>query len=288
MTSNGPSHPHGLSSGIGEASRSRSSATGVPSSPASPAPPRAAVANSEPSSQAIVGGVALAWAARTSPDHAVRKTPGPRTPEPATGRDGGHAGPRRATLTARGRSPSAEAATPRPASSPNSRRAGLIAAEDTRRLRRLATSARRAGSPPALVPYDDQAVQAARTAELLAELAGRPGRAAHHRRGHAGDQRPRLPAGHAAVEAGTGGPSWPGPSAVTPPSPCPACRRPVRFEGFPPRGQGERAQAVRRAAPSDRRTQVLLRVRRRLVRSTLAADGRRVRHRPPGRGCAVN
>ncbi len=70
--------------------------------------------------------------------------------------------------------------------------ADVIAAEDTRRLRRLATDieAEIAGR---VVSYYDQN-EAARAKELLGYLLEGPEGAGHHRRGHAGRVRPRLPA----------------------------------------------------------------------------------------------
>ena len=80
-------------------------------------------------------------------------------------------------------------------------RATVIAAEDTRRVRWLAASLEVTLSARVVSYYD--AVETRRAAELVASPAGRPGRAAGHRCGHARHQRSGLPAGG----GGRGG--WP-------------------------------------------------------------------------------
>ncbi len=132
--------------------------------------------------------------------------------------------------------------------------AGLIAAEDTRRLRRLAGALGVRLTGRVVSYYDD--VEARRTPALLAELtagqdvllvtdAGMPG---------VSDPGYRLVA--AAAEAGVRVTVLPGPSAVTTAlviSGLPSDR--FVFEGFPPRGPGERARRFAELA-AERRTLV--------------------------------
>jgi len=146
-------------------------------------------------------------------------------------------------------------------------RASLIAAEDTRRVRWLASSLNVELKARVVSYYD--AVEARRTAELLSELeagrdillvtdAGTPG---------ISDPGYRLVA--AAAAAGLRVTALPGPSAVTTAlavSGLPTDR--FSFEGFPPRGQGERARRFAELA-GDRRTQVFFEAGRRLA-ATLA------------------
>jgi 16S rRNA (cytidine1402-2'-O)-methyltransferase len=145
--------------------------------------------------------------------------------------------------------------------------AGLIAAEDTRRLRRLATAlgVRLAGR---IVSYYDD-VEARRVPPLLAELtaghdvllitdAGLPG---------VSDPGYRLVA--AAAEAGVRVTVLPGPSAVTTAlvvSGLPSDR--FTFEGFPPRRAGDRARRFAELA-AEPRTMVFFESPRR-VASTVA------------------
>jgi 16S rRNA (cytidine1402-2'-O)-methyltransferase len=145
--------------------------------------------------------------------------------------------------------------------------AGVIAAEDTRRLRRLAGAlgVRLAGR---VISYYD-VIEARRAAELVAELeagtnvlvvtdAGMPG---------ISDPGYRLVA--AAAAAGIRVTAVPGPSAVTTAlavSGLPTDR--FCFEGFPPRKPGERARRFADLA-ADTRTQVFFESPRRLA-STLA------------------
>jgi len=145
--------------------------------------------------------------------------------------------------------------------------ATLIAAEDTRRVRWLASSLNIELKARVVSYYD--AVEARRTADLLGELeagrdvllvtdAGTPG---------ISDPGYRLVA--AAAAAGLRVTALPGPSAVTTAlavSGLPTDR--FSFEGFPPRGQGERARRFAELA-GDRRTQVYFESGRRLA-ATLA------------------
>ena len=145
--------------------------------------------------------------------------------------------------------------------------ATLIAAEDTRRVRWLASSLNIELKARVVSYYD--AVEARRTADLLDELkagrdillvtdAGTPG---------ISDPGYRLVA--AAAAAGLRVTALPGPSAVTTAlavSGLPTDR--FSFEGFPPRGQGERARRFAELA-GDRRTQVYFESGRRLA-TTLA------------------
>ncbi len=143
--------------------------------------------------------------------------------------------------------------------------ATLIAAEDTRRVRWLASSLKVELKARVVSYYD--AVEARRTADLLGELkagrdillvtdAGTPGNS---------DPGYRLVA--AAAEAGLRVTALPGPSAVTTAlavSGLPTDR--FSFEGFPPRGQGERARRFAELA-GDRRTQVYFESGRRLAKT---------------------
>ena len=145
--------------------------------------------------------------------------------------------------------------------------ASLIAAEDTRRVRWLATSLNIELKARVVSYYD--AVEARRTPDLIGELragrdvllvtdAGTPG---------ISDPGYRLVA--AAAAAGLRVTALPGPSAVTTAlavSGLPTDR--FSFEGFPPRGQGERARRFAELA-GDRRTQVYFESGRRLA-ATLA------------------
>ena len=146
-------------------------------------------------------------------------------------------------------------------------RATLIAAEDTRRVRWLASSLNIELTARVVSYYD--ANEARRAAELLGELrqgrdvllvtdAGTPG---------ISDPGYRLVS--AAAAAGLRVTALPGPSAVTTAlavSGLPTDR--FSFEGFPPRGQGERSRRFAELA-GDRRTQVFFESGRRLA-GTLA------------------
>ena len=142
------------------------------------------------------------------------------------------------------------------------RSAPVVAAEDTRRLRRLAASLGAALTGRVVSYYDD--VETARAATLLAELkagrdvllvtdAGMPG---------VSDPGYRLVA--AAAAAGIRVTVLPGPSAVTAAlavSGLPSDR--FCFEGFPPRRKGERARRFAELA-AERRTLIFFESPRRL------------------------
>ena len=144
-------------------------------------------------------------------------------------------------------------------------RATIIAAEDTRRVRWLASSLNVELKARVVSYYD--AVEARRTPDLIGELkagrdvllvtdAGTPG---------ISDPGYRLVA--AAAAAGLRVTALPGPSAVTTAlavSGLPTDR--FSFEGFPPRGQGERARRFAELA-DDRRTQVYFESGRRLAKT---------------------
>lgn len=146
---------------------------------------------------------------------------------------------------------------------PALRDASLIAAEDTRRLRRLAATLGVRLTARLVSYYDD--VEARRTPGLLAELAaghdvllvtdaGMPG---------ISDPGYRLVAG--AARAGIRVTVLPGPSAVTTAlivSGLPCDR--FAFDGFPPRRAGERARRFAELA-DDRRTLVFFESPRRLA-----------------------
>jgi 16S rRNA (cytidine1402-2'-O)-methyltransferase len=143
------------------------------------------------------------------------------------------------------------------------RDAALIAAEDTRRVRRLATALGIRLTGRIVSYYDD--IEAGRAAELLAELvagrdvllvtdAGMPG---------VSDPGYRLVV--AAAEAGITVTALPGPSAVTTAlavSGLPSDR--FVFEGFLPRRAGERARRLTELA-AERRTLVFFESPRRLA-----------------------
>jgi 16S rRNA (cytidine1402-2'-O)-methyltransferase len=145
--------------------------------------------------------------------------------------------------------------------------AAIVAAEDTRRLRRLASALGVRVTGTVVSYYDD--VEAARTPRLLADLeAGRDvllvtdaGMPAISDPGY------RLVA--AAAEAGIRVSVLPGPSAVTAAlavSGLPSDR--FCFEGFPPRRAGERARRLAELA-AERRTLIFFESPRRLA-ATLA------------------
>ncbi|MBA9003520.1 16S rRNA (cytidine(1402)-2'-O)-methyltransferase [Thermomonospora cellulosilytica] len=146
--------------------------------------------------------------------------------------------------------------------------AQVIAAEDTRRLRRLAADL---GVRPAgrVVSYYDQN-ERGRAAELVEELkAGRDVLVVTDA-GMPGVSDPGYRLVTAAVEAGVPVTALPGPSAVTTAlviSGLPCDR--FCFEGFPPRRPGERARALARLA-GEPRTMVFFEAPHRLA-ATLAA-----------------
>ena len=159
--------------------------------------------------------------------------------------------------------------------------ASLIAAEDTRRVRWLASSLNIELTARIVSYYD--AVEARRTAELLGELQAGRDILLVTDAGTPGISDPGYRLVSAAAAAGLRVTALPGPSAVTTAlavSGLPTDR--FSFEGFPPRGQGERARrfaelAERPAHPG------LLRGRPQAGRD--AGRARRLARRgPPGRG----
>jgi 16S rRNA (cytidine1402-2'-O)-methyltransferase len=146
-------------------------------------------------------------------------------------------------------------------------RASLIAAEDTRRVRWLASSLNIELRARVISYYD--AVEARRTAELLDVLRGGQDVLLVTDAGTPGISDPGYRLVTAAAEAGLRVTALPGPSAVTTAlavSGLPTDR--FSFEGFPPRGPGQRARRFAELA-EDRRTQVFFESGRRLA-STLA------------------
>src|SRR5690349_17879350 len=145
--------------------------------------------------------------------------------------------------------------------------ARLIAAEDTRRVRWLASSLNIELKARVVSYYD--AVETRRTAELLGELeAGRDVLLVTDA-GTPGISDPGYRLVSAAAAAGLRVTALPGPSAVTTAlaaSGLPTDR--FSFEGSPPRGQGERTRRFAGLA-ADRRTQVFFEAGRRLA-ATLA------------------
>ena len=140
--------------------------------------------------------------------------------------------------------------------------AAVIAAEDTRRVRWLASSLNIELKARVVSYYD--ANEARRTAELIGELIGGRDVLLVTDAGTPGISDPGYRLVSAAAAAGLRVTALPGPSAVTTAlavSGLPTDR--FSFEGFPPRGQGERARRFAELA-GDRRTQVFFEAGRRL------------------------
>jgi 16S rRNA (cytidine1402-2'-O)-methyltransferase len=146
-------------------------------------------------------------------------------------------------------------------------RASLIAAEDTRRVRWLASSLNIELKARVVSYYD--AVEARRTAELLGALQAGQDILLVTDAGTPGISDPGYRLVTAAAAPGLRVTALPGPSAVTTAlavSGLPTDR--FSFEGFPPRGPGQRARRFAELA-QDRRTQVYFESGRRLA-GTLA------------------
>jgi 16S rRNA (cytidine1402-2'-O)-methyltransferase len=141
--------------------------------------------------------------------------------------------------------------------------APVIAAEDTRRLRRLAAALGVALSGRVVSYYED--VESARGPILLAALASGQDVLLVTDAGMPGISDPGYRLVRAAIEAGIGVTVLPGPSAVTAAvavSGLPTAR--FCFEGFPPRRAGERARRLAGLA-GERRTMVFFESPRRLA-----------------------
>jgi len=141
--------------------------------------------------------------------------------------------------------------------------APVIAAEDTRRLRRLAAALGVALSGRVVSYYED--VEAARGPMLLAALTSGQNVLLVTDAGMPGISDPGYRLVRAAIEAGIGVTVLPGPSAVTAAvavSGLPTDR--FCFEGFPPRRAGERARRLAGLA-GERRTMVFFESPRRLA-----------------------
>ena len=159
-------------------------------------------------------------------------------------------------------------------------RASLIAAEDTRRVRWLASSLNIELTARIVSYYD--AVEARRTAELLGELQAGRDILLVTDAGTPGISDPGYRLVSAAAAAGLRVTALPGPSAVTTAlavSGLPTDR--FSFEGFPPRGQGERARRFAELA-GDRRTQVFFEAG--ASGGHAGRAGRLARRGPAGRG----
>ena len=146
-------------------------------------------------------------------------------------------------------------------------RATLIAAEDTRRVRWLASSLNIELKARVVSYYD--AVEARRTAELIGELEAGQDILLVTDAGTPAISDPGYRLVVAVAAAGLRVTALPGPSAVTTAlavSGLPTDR--FSFEGFPPRGPGQRARRFAELA-EDRRTQVFFESGRRLA-TTLA------------------
>jgi 16S rRNA (cytidine1402-2'-O)-methyltransferase len=142
-------------------------------------------------------------------------------------------------------------------------RASLIAAEDTRRVRWLASSLNIELKARVISYYD--AVEARRTTELLGELQAGHDVLLVTDAGTPGISDPGYRLVTAAAAAGLRVTALPGPSAVTTAlavSGLPTDR--FCFEGFPPRRAGERQRRFAELA-ADRRTQVYFESGRRLA-----------------------
>lgn len=142
-------------------------------------------------------------------------------------------------------------------------RASLIAAEDTRRVRWLASSLNIELTARVVSYYD--AVEARRTAELLGELQAGRDILLVTDAGTPGISDPGYRLVSAAATAGLRVTALPGPSAVTTAlavSGLPTDR--FSFEGFPPRKPGERERRFAELA-ADTRTQVFFESPRRLA-----------------------
>jgi 16S rRNA (cytidine1402-2'-O)-methyltransferase len=141
--------------------------------------------------------------------------------------------------------------------------AGLIAAEDTRRVRRLASSLGVALTGRLVSYFDD--VEARRVPSLLAELQAGQDVLVVTDAGMPGVSDPGYRLVSAAARAGIRVTALPGPSAVTTAlavSGLPSDR--FAFEGFPPRRPGERARRFSELA-GERRTMVFFESPRRLA-----------------------
>lgn len=160
-------------------------------------------------------------------------------------------------------------------------RVPVIAAEDTRRLRRLAAALGITLTGQVISYYED--VEAARGPSLLAELAGGNDVLLITDAGMPGVSDPGYRLVTAAIDAGIAVTALPGPSAVTAAvavSGLPTDR--FCFEGFAPRRAGERARRFADLA-GERRTMVFFESPRRLA-ATLAAMAQAF---GPGRRAAV-
>jgi 16S rRNA (cytidine1402-2'-O)-methyltransferase len=160
--------------------------------------------------------------------------------------------------------------------------APLIAAEDTRRLRRL-TAALGVTPGGRVISYYDE-VEAARVPILLAALAGGQDVLLLSDAGMPGISDPGYRLVGAAIAAGVTVTVLPGPSAVTAAvavSGLPTDR--FCFEGFPPRKPGERARRLADLA-GERRTMVFFESPRRLGR-TLADMAAAFGHGRPAAVC---
>ena len=143
--------------------------------------------------------------------------------------------------------------------------ATLIAAEDTRRVRWLASSLNVELKARVVSYYD--AIETRRTAELLNELTAGQDILLVTDAGTPAISDPGYRLVTAAAAAGLRVTALPGPSAVTTAlavSGLPTDR--FCFEGFPPRGQGQRSTRFAELA-ADRRTQVYFEAGRRLART---------------------
>src|SRR5690349_23075097 len=156
--------------------------------------------------------------------------------------------------------------------------ATLIAADDTRRVRWLESSLNIELKARVVSYYD--AVEARRTTELLGELQAGQDILLVTDAGTPGISDPGYRLVTAAAAAGLRVTALPGPSAVTTAlavSGLPTDR--FSFEGFPPRGPGQRARRFAELA-EDRRTQVFFEAGRRLAATLAELAGSHGEDRP--------
>ena len=173
-------------------------------------------------------------------------------PGPCEDAPRGHSRARRGSAGAGGDADRGPGATPRPGSATELAAADVVAAEDTRRLRRLtAALGVRIGGRVRVVLRAQRGRADRRAAGRPA--VGRPRRAGHRRRDAVG-VRPRVPAGaRGRRRRGAGHRACPGRARCSRRWPCPGCRSTgSAFEGFLPRRAGRAVAPARRPRATTR------------------------------------